>query len=150
MPKTKAKAPTTDNTQITALESKLARALADYQNLEKRFERDSSSVVKFANINLLEQLLDFRDHLALSARTLSDHGLAMLLKELDQLLVAEGVVEIDTKEGFDPSCMECTELVPGDSNQIISVVRPGYRLHERVLRPARVQMGAGKVINKNK
>lgn len=125
------------------LEAQLARALADYQNLEKRFERDSSSIIKFGQVALLEKLLTFRDHLELSAKNISDPSLTLLLSEFDKLLLEEGVEPVDTKDEFDPSVMECAELVPGKKDQIVSVVRPGFRLHDRVLRPARVTVGNG-------
>lgn len=128
---------------IDDLQSKLARAVADYANQQKRFERDSSSIIKFANSSLLGQLVEFRDHLELSARTLSDQGLSLLIKQFDKILADEGVKEVDTKDGFDPSCMECSELVEGEKDQIVEVSRKGYYLHDRVLRPASVKLGAG-------
>jgi molecular chaperone GrpE len=138
MPKNKKQDQDTKN-----LETQLARALADYQNLEKRYERDSSHVVKFANAALLGSLLDFRDHLQLSSQNLSDPSLTMLLTEFDKIMLEEGVEEIDTSGEFDPSLMECAELVPGEKDRVVAVVRPGFRLHERILRPARVQVGMG-------
>ena len=129
--------------ESAGLKDQLARALADYANQKKRFERDSASIVKFANSSLLAQLVEFRDHLELSAKTLSDQGLSMLIKQLDKILQDEGVKEIDTGRGFDPQFMECSEMVEGDKDQIIAITRKGYLLHDRVLRPASVQLGAG-------
>ncbi len=128
--------------KISNLESQLARALADYANLEKRFERDSSSIVKFANASLIEKLLEIRDHLGMAAAT-GDSSLKMILGNLDKLLVEEGVSEVKTDAGFDPSTMECHETAPGEKDQIIQEVRRGYKLHDRVLRPARVIVGSG-------
>ncbi|MFH2019185.1 MAG: nucleotide exchange factor GrpE [bacterium] len=126
-----------------ALQARLARALADYSNLEKRFSRDSSSVIKFANANLLMQILAFRDHLEMATTSLKDPSLTMLLAELDKILVSEGVVEINTSGPFDPTKMECGELGEGPKDQIIRTTRRGYILHERVLQPAIVVVGMG-------
>ena len=129
--------------KVAQLESALARALADYANLERRFGVESSAVIKFANSNLLTNLLDIRDHLAMASVQIKDQGLNMVLSSLDNLLVEEGVTEVKAEGPFDPLTMECQEQGGGAKDQIIKVIRPGYRLHDRVLRPARVIVGNG-------
>lgn len=134
--------------EIINLKSSLARALADYSNLEKRFERDSSSIVKFANSNILEKLLEVRDHLGMAAAAglpaqAGDTSLKLILSTFDKVLVAEGVTEVKTTGNFDPAHMECQDTVAGEKDKVISVIRPGYLLHDRVLRPARVTVGNG-------
>lgn len=131
---------------VASLKAGLARAMADYQNLEKRYQRESSSVIKFANASLLERLLEIRDHLGSAAAHLKDASLNMIVSSLDKLLNEEGVVAIDVDSGFDPSCMECQETVSGEKDKVVSVVRPGYRLHDRLLRAARVTVGDGSVV----
>ncbi len=128
---------------ISLLESKLVRALADYANLERRFSEQSSAVIKFATSDLLTKLLDVRDHLALATTQIKDSSLTMILSSLDKLLVEEGVVEVKTDGLYDPTSMECQEMGVGEKDHIIKVVRPGYRLHDRVLRTARVVVGSG-------
>lgn len=129
--------------RISLLESNLARAVADYQNLEKRFARDSAGIVKFANASILEKLLETRDHLGAAATHLQDSSLNMILSSLDKILTDEGVTAIDTSGEFDPATMQCQEIVPGPANKVISVTRLGYRLHDRLLRAARVTVGSG-------
>ena len=128
---------------ISLLESKLVRALADYANLERRFSEQSSAVIKFATSGLITKLLDVRDHLALATTQIKDQSLTMILSSLDKLLVEEGVVEVKTDGPYDPLAMECQEMVVGEKDAVIKVVRPGYRLHDRVLRTARVIVGSG-------
>ena len=128
---------------VSRLESALARALADYANLERRFGVESTAVVKFANSNLLTKLLDVRDHLGLASVQIKDPGLTMIMSELDKLLVDEGVTQVKTDGLFDPGSMECQDQVAGPKDQVMQVVRPGYRLHDRVLRTARVVVGSG-------
>lgn len=133
--------------KIVQLESSLARALADYANLERRFSEQSTSVIKFATASLLAKILDIRDHLAMACVQIKDQSLTMILSSLDKLLADEGVVEIKTDGLYDPTSMECQELAAGAKDHIISVVRPGYRLHDRVLRTARVIVGNGLINN---
>ena len=125
------------------LESQLARALADYANLERRFASDSSAVIKFAKSDLITKLLDVRDHLAMASVQIKDQSLTMILTSLDKILLEEGVVEVKTEGLYDPASMECQEMTEGEKDYVIKVVRPGYKLHDRVLRNARVIVGAG-------
>lgn len=129
--------------KIAELQGSLARALADYANLERRFSEQSSSVIKFATANLLTKLLDVRDHLAMASVQIQDQSLTMILGSLDKLLTDEGVSEVKTEGQYDPTSMECQELGEGKKDMVIKVVRPGYRLHDRVLRTARVVVGSG-------
>lgn len=148
MKKQLAKKPQTDQSdKIAHLESSLARALADYANLERRFAQESTSVIKFATSSILTKLLDIRDHLAMASSAINDQSITMILSSLDKLLSDEGVTQIKTDGLYDPATMECQETVPGTKDTIINVVRPGYKLHDRVLRSARVIVGSG-VINK--
>ena len=128
---------------IDELQSKLARALADYANLERRFSEQSSAVVKFATSSLLTKLLDVRDHLGLASTQIKDPSLTMILNSLDKILVEEGVTTVKTDGAYDPVSMECQEMGPGTKDQVIQVIRPGYRLHDRLLRTARVVVGSG-------
>lgn len=125
------------------LRSSLARALADYANLERRFGEQSSAVVKFAKSDLITKLLDIRDHLAMASVQIKDQSLNMILSSFDKLLVEEGVVEVKTDGIFNPASMECQEMGEGEKDKVIKVIRPGYLLHDRVLRTARVVVGTG-------
>lgn len=128
--------------QIDELKGRLARALADYANLEKRFERDSGSIIKFANSNLLTKLLEVRDHLGMAAAN-GDTSLKMILATFDKLLMDEGVTEVKVDGMYDPATMECHETVPGEKNRVVSVQSRGYLLHGKLLRAARVTVGNG-------
>lgn len=129
--------------EISNLKASLARALADYANLERRFSEQSTSVVKFATANLLTKLLDLRDHLEMASVQIKDQSLNMILSSFDKLLESEGVEVVKTEGQYDPRTMECQELGAGPKDQVIKVVRTGYRLHDRVLRTARVVVGNG-------
>ncbi|MFH2085554.1 MAG: nucleotide exchange factor GrpE [bacterium] len=133
---------------VLRLESALARALADYANLERRFADQSSSVILFATSGLLTKILDVRDHLALASVQIKDPSINMILNSIDKLLVEEGVTKVKTDGLFDPHSMECQEMGEGAKNQVVKVIRPGYRLHDRVLRTARVIVGSGSLVPK--
>lgn len=127
------------------LEQKLQRALADYQNLEKRFSKESSHVIRFANKSLITRILDINDNLERANITIKDSGLDMVLSQIDKLLVEEMVSEISAKgKEFDPKLMEAEDTVKGTKNKVIEVVQKGYTLSDKVLRPAKVLVGGGK------
>ncbi len=75
--------------------------------------------------------------------TIKDQSISMILSSFDKLLTDEGVVPVKTDGLYDPASMECQEMGEGAKDQVIKVIRPGYRLHDRVLRTARVVVGSG-------
>jgi len=110
------------------LENKLKRALADYDNLKKRLDKERGEIVKFANEVLLLKVLSIVD------------GLELGLGQFWQLLKEEEVEEIRVKAGdkFDPEVMEA---VGGEGEKVEQVLQRGYKLHGRVIRAARVKLG---------
>jgi molecular chaperone GrpE len=130
------------NEELANLKERLARALSDYQNLEARVSRESGNLIKFANASILEKLLEVRDHLGLAASA-GDKSLELIMSSFDRVLTDEGITTIPTVGPFDPTLMECSDQVDGPANQVVTTVRLGYKLHDRVLRPARVTVGSG-------
>lgn len=128
---------------VEELTSKLARALADYSNLEKRFAKESAHVIKFANASLLEELLSVKDNLERASASIKDEGITLVLNELERILKDQGVVEI-SDEIFDPNLMECEEVVPGEKDKVTEIIQKGYKLHDQLLRRAKVKVGSGK------
>lgn len=138
------------NNKSKELQDRLARALADYQNLEKRIEREKEDFVKFTNALLLGRLLPILDNLEKVEVSLSDQALKMAVNELRLILKNEGVVEIETQgRKFEAQEMECVEKVKGLEGTIVDVYQKGYKLNGKVLRPAKVKVGAGKKEVKN-
>ncbi|MBI5449224.1 nucleotide exchange factor GrpE [Candidatus Gottesmanbacteria bacterium] len=122
--------------------NKYLRALADYQNLEKRTHTEKEETRKFAVLIFLERLLPVADTLARAQKHLSDSGLGLALKELDAILQEFGVEKIQTLgKPFNPHEMECIEVVEGKENEVVEEALPGFRLHGRVLRVAQVKVG---------
>lgn len=124
------------------LENKLKRALADYDNLCKRVEREKTNLVRFTSADLIDKLLSVLDDLERVERYSKDKGLRLAVDRFRQVLFTEGMEEIETKgKKFDAHLMDCLEVVKGPKNRVIEVTTKGYYLHGRVLRPAQVKVG---------
>lgn len=132
-------------TQVEELTNCWKRAIADYQNLEKRYEKEKSDFVQFANTNLILKLLTALDHLERVQAYLKDDGLDLAIKELRRVLTEEGLDETEVvgKE-FNPEEMEAVELVDGEEERVVEVVNKGYKLKGRVIRVAKVKVGQKK------
>jgi len=136
--------------RVKDLEAKWRRTLADYANLEKRFEREKKEFTKFANAVLLDKLLAALDDLERAEAHLSDKGLSIALEQMRVVLRTEGVEEIKAVgQKFDAETMDCAEVVKGSKNIIVEVVNKGYKLNGQVLRPARVKVGQGDLKRKD-
>ena len=130
--------------KVEELENQWRRALADYQNLEKRINREQEDFIRFANEGLLDKILNVFDNLERACRAKEDRGLAMIKNEFWEVLSSEGIEKIKTKgEVFDPHLMDALELVPGKKNCVVEEVSPGYLYRGKCLRPARVKVGKG-------
>ncbi|MBI4029003.1 MAG: nucleotide exchange factor GrpE [Candidatus Blackburnbacteria bacterium] len=125
-----------------AKDEALARALADYQNLVKRVDRERVEIYTRASKNIIEELIPVLDLLSRAQKHLKDPGLEMALGQFRQVLERYGVEEIEAKEGivFDASLHEAVETVEGgEVGKIAQVAQAGYKWKEgMVLRPAKV------------
>lgn len=130
--------------QVADLDNKWKRALADYQNLQKRTQTERTAFVKLANFSLFASLLPAIDDLERAAAHLNDPGLNLVIKQFHSLFDQEGLVAFNPiKQPFNHQTMECVDQVPGPNQQVIRVILKGYRLGETVLRPAKVVVGNG-------
>jgi molecular chaperone GrpE len=134
------------------LEKKLAemtndrlRALADFQNLQKRTREEQERFAKLSNAAIITELLMPFDHLKMAAEHTKDQGIAMVVRQFQQIFEQEGVKEIDALgKKFDPKTMDAVEAVDGEKDIVMKVREPGYTLFDYVLKPARVEVGNGK------
>lgn len=138
--------------RIKELEEKLAeaetnwkRALADYQNLQKRSDEEKSVYIEYANTHLIEQLLPVLDNFRKLEDLSSDIGLKITVKELKLVLEKAGLKVLDVKRGndFDPHTMDAIDTDNGEENKITAVVRDGYTFKNKLIRPASVNVGNG-------
>lgn len=130
------------------LKDQLARALADYDNLRKRYETERQVWIKYAGEKLMIKLLPILDALRQAQAHLKDSGLAIISKQLEDILKEEGLEEIKVEVGskFDHNLHEAVELVQGKEKEakIKEVVLSGWRfVNGPILRHAKVKVSKG-------
>jgi molecular chaperone GrpE len=132
---------------------RLRRMAADFDNYKKRQAREREQVLAQANERLVTNLLPVFDDLerALEAFEGNDpeqirQGVALVHRALHTVLEREGITEIDPGgERFDPHEHEAltTQVVPGTAEgTVLQVIQRGFKLGDRVVRPARVIVAA--------
>lgn len=128
--------------EIISWKDKYLRALADYQNFEKRVSVDKDELRKTANQFFIIRLLPFLDNLERAEAFVKDKNLQMIKQEFVKLLQQEGIEEIIVLEKeFDPYLAEATDMIPGEKdNFVIEVLRKGYRFQGKLIRPAQVKV----------
>lgn len=132
--------------QVEDLTSKWKRAAADYANLEKRYAREKEESVGWASTRLLLKVLPVLDDLEKAVEAHGGDGLELILRKFREVLRSEGLEEIKAvDESFDPHFHECLEVVRGEEGKIVAVLRKGYKIGERVLRPAQVRVAKAEV-----
>jgi molecular chaperone GrpE len=130
----------------------LKRVAAEFENYRKRVARDQASLAARAHERLVKELLPVLDDLERAIEAATEHdegkleeGVRLVQRELELALGKEGLVEIETNGRFDPHVHEALLSQPSDQDEgaILEVLQKGYRLGDRVLRPARVVISQG-------
>ena len=130
----------------------LQRVAADFDNFRKRASREQESLVARAHERLMKTLLPVLDDLERALEAAASHeeaqleeGVRLVARELKGALEREGLEEIGTEGHFDPHVHEALLSQPSDGEEgvVIEVLQKGYRLGDRVLRPARVVISQG-------
>ena len=130
----------------------LKRLAADFDNYRKRAARDRENLVARAHERLVKELLPVLDDLERALEAAAEHeeakleeGVRLVHRELRNALAKEGLAEIETDDKFDPHVHEALLSQPSDEDEgaIVEVIQKGYRLGDRVLRPARVVISQG-------
>jgi molecular chaperone GrpE len=131
------------------------RTQADFENFRKRSAREKEDAVKYANASFLERLIPILDNFELglaAARGSSESsailsGMDMVSKQLADFLTSSGVEPVNAEgQPFDPNlheavAQEASASVP--ENVIVRQLRRGYKLRDRLLRPATVVVSKG-------
>jgi molecular chaperone GrpE len=130
---------------------RLLRATADFENFKKRATREREDAIKYANESLIKKIVPVLDsfEMALAAGQTQagapeslQAGVAMIQQQLRNLLRESGLEELDaTGKVFDPNWHEAvsqqeSEDVP--EGQVLQQLRKGYKLRDRLIRPASV------------
>lgn len=133
--------------QAEEFKNKYLRALADYQNLEKRVSEERFELMKMANKDLLIKILPFLDNLEKAEVFVRDPGLKISKEHFLQILKEAGLEEIDLlNKDFDPNLAEAIDIVAGkEDNKVVEVLRKGYKFEDKIIRVAQVKIS--KIIN---
>ena len=124
------------------------RLAADFDNYRKRMAREQAELSQRANERLLNELLPVLDDLERALEAAAEHeeakleeGVRLVHRSLLGLVERHGLTEIDTEGAFDPHVHEALLAQPGEGAEqgaVLQVLQKGYRLGDKVLRPARV------------
>ena len=131
---------------------RLLRTTADFENFKKRVTREKQEAIRYANEGLLQKLVPIMDNfdMALSAAQTGQTeaaqslqaGINMIYQQMKSALVEAGLEEVDAAgKTFDPNLHEAvsqTETTEAPEGQVVQQLRKGYKLRDRLLRPATV------------
>jgi molecular chaperone GrpE len=130
----------------------LQRSQAEFANYKKRVARDQGLLVARAAERLVKELLPVLDDLERALVAANEHeeakleeGVRLVHRSLADALAREGLVEVETDGKFDPHTQEALLSQPSEAEEgaVIQVLQKGYKLGDRVLRPARVVVSSG-------
>ena len=138
--------------RIAELEAQLKdeqlRALANEQNLRRRHQQEIADTHKFAGQKFAVKMLPVKDYLEMALLDQSGNfdalkmGVQMTLNELQKAFDATQIKEINPKAGdkLDPTIHQAMQAVASEQepNTVVGVMKKGYTLSDRVLRPAMV------------
>ena len=131
----------------------LQRLKAEFDNFRKRTAREHEAMSVRATEGLVKELLPVLDDLERALEAAEQHeeakleeGVRLVHRELVEALSREGLVEIGTHGRFDPHVHEALLSQPSDVEEgsVLDVLQKGYKLGDRVVRPARVVVAAAK------
>lgn len=140
--------------EVTAANERALRAQAELENFRKRSRRELSDIERYAAVPLLRDVLgvvDDIDRAIAAAEKTSDAasllaGVQMVRDRLRGVLAEHGVRSVEAEGApFDPAVHEAIMQQPSDEHtpgSVMHVAKPGYLLHERVVRPAQVIVAA--------
>ncbi len=131
---------------------RLLRQGADFDNFKKRAAREKQEAIKFANEALLEKLISVLDHFDMALNAAHNApgvnmesfktGIALIYNQLKSIAAEAGLEELDaTNQAFDPAWQEAVshqETAETPENQVLQQLRKGYKLRDRLIRPAGV------------
>ena len=130
---------------------RLQRLAAEFDNFRKRNARENATLTERANERLVKELIPILDDLGRALEAAAEHeeakledGVRLVHRSLGDLLTKEGLAEIETDGKFDPHVHEALLSQPSEAEEgaVLEVVQKGYKLGDKVIRPARVVVAA--------
>lgn len=138
--------------ELSDLKDQYLRKAAEMDNFRKRMQREKEEAIKFANSQIITDVItildDFERAIASAANSRDfdafHQGIQMIESQLLSLLERKyGLKQLDSLgEPFDPNIHEALAGGSAENTVVLEVYQKGYVLHDRVLRPARVRVGA--------
>ncbi|MGE5765991.1 MAG: nucleotide exchange factor GrpE [Bacteroidota bacterium] len=146
--------------EVGSLKDQLLRAMAETENVRRRAQRDREESVKYAGVPVIKDLLGVADNLQRALESVPEDqvadsgpmqnlrlGVEMTLRELQSVFERHGIRIINPLgERLDPHLHEALYEVEDPSKPagtVVQIIQPGYRLHDRLLRAARVGVSKG-------
>lgn len=138
--------------EVEALNNRLLRVQADYDNFRRRTRQEAEAQAKYRAQTLIEALIPAIDNFdrALTVQVESDdaksllQGMEMVYRQLTEALKSEGLQVIESVgQSFDPHYHQAVMQVESDEhepNQVVEELQKGYRLKDRVIRPSMVKV----------
>jgi molecular chaperone GrpE len=147
-------------TENAELKDKLLRVMAEMENLRRRTEREKHDATKYAISKFAQDMLGIGDNLARALSTVNREeeattqalkslidGMELTEREMHNVLARHGIEKLDPKgEKFDPNFHQAmfeVENADVPRGMVVEVIQTGYRIGERVLRPAMVGVSKG-------
>ena len=152
--------------RVLELEDQLKRAVADYKNLERRFEEEKRETIRYANKELITNLLPAFDTLLLAGKYTTDESVRLTIIRILDILKENGIEKITTENvKYNAETMEAVEVVTddpsagrstlrdelsgsdskssGQEDKVIEEIRPGFTINGKLIRAAQVKVGRG-------
>lgn len=141
--------------KVKELEERILRDAADFENLKKRYEKEKAQAIAYAHESFARDLLSVIDSLDSAAALDVDEenlkeslqkikeGIDLTVDQFKKVFKKHGIELIDIEDGFDPNFHEAVMQVDSDKHQkgdIVQVFQKGYKIKDRVLRPAMVSI----------
>ena len=137
--------------RILELEKELQYSAAEIINTRQRLMRDKNEALKYGSANLASKIIPIIDSLARAVESSGKdknsesivEGVKLIMENITLALNNEGIEKIEIVENsFDPTTMEAIASIPcpdgEEPGKIVQVIEDGYKLHDRVLRAAKV------------
>ncbi len=140
--------------EVAELKDKFLRSKAEQQNIARRNSKQMADVLRYSDSDLLKSIIEVMDDLDRALEAVAEAnaddtltgGVRLVRDKLQKILVSHQVEVIDASNAvFDPTLHEALLQQPSadhEPGQVVSQVQKGYKLHDRVLRPAKVIVAA--------
>ncbi|MCQ2090613.1 MAG: nucleotide exchange factor GrpE [Fibrobacter sp.] len=143
--------------ELAAANDRNLRLMAEFDNFRRRSAKEQLEIIETANGKLLEKLSEVLDNFerAFAAENKAkdletfEKGMQMIHDQFAKVLADAGLEQLDpTGEEFDPNCHEALMQQPSEDipeNHVVTVFMKGYKLKNKILKPAKVIVSSGKL-----